>query len=151
MKLILHFDGGCRTSTGLAAGGAVLYDPDGNELIALAKLLRGKTTPVAEYTGLIIGLEKAAELGATEVECMGDAELIVRQVDGRYQCKKPHLRELRNKVWTLGGGFQRVAIREFPKAGPHFKRRHGNVRADELANMAMDAKADILIRPEERR
>lgn len=143
MKVLVHFDGGCRTSMGIAAGAAVVYDEAGNELKHAAKVLHRTTTPVAEYTGLILGLRMASELGAREVECMGDAELIVRQVDGRYNCTKQHLMLLRNEVWRLGGLFDKAIIREFPKGGPQNKRRHGNVRADALAGEAMDLGRDI--------
>lgn len=145
VKMVIHFDGGCRASKKLAAGGAVVYDVKGNELAARARFVPGRTTPEAEYTGLILGLETALELGATEVSVWGDAELIVRHVDGRYACRKEHLRVLLHKVWELGGQFERNTINEFPKAGPKNKRRHMNERADELANLAMDAQADIAI------
>jgi ribonuclease HI len=143
VKVVVHFDGGCRASKGLAAGGAVVYDTAGNELAARARFVPGKTTPEAEYTGLILGLETALELGGTDVVAWGDAELIVRHVDGRYQCKAAHLRPYLHKVWELGSRFEHRQVMEFPKAGDKNKRRHLNVRADELANLAMDRQADI--------
>lgn len=143
MRVIIHFDGGCRISVGRAAGGAVVYDEAGNELAARARYVPGKTTPEAEYTGLILGMETALELGATDVDILGDAELIVRHVNGVYQCRRPHLRVLLHRVWELGGKFEKRRIREFPKAGPKNKRRHMNVRADELANDCMDQQKDL--------
>jgi ribonuclease HI len=145
VKVVVHFDGGCRTSTGCAAGGAVVFDESGKELAARGRFIGRATTPEAEYAGLILGLETALELGATEVDILGDAELIVRHVDGRYRCRKEHLIPLLHKVWLLGGRFEKRKIREFPKAGPKMKRRFMNERADELANMAMDRKADIVL------
>lgn len=139
MQVTVHFDGGCRTKAGLAAGAAVVYDEVGSELMTRSHVLRETTTPVAEYTGLILGLTMARELRAKDVTAMGDAELIVRQVNGVYKCLKPHLIPLLAYVHTLQGMFESCVIVEFPKAGPQMKRRHGNARADELANAAMDA------------
>ena len=145
MKVTMMFDGACSVARGIAAGGAVVYDEKGAELAARGVFLRGRTTPEAEYAGLITGLEVALELGATHIICLGDAELIVRQVDGRYACRKPHLKVLLDRVIRLGGQFELATIRELPKAGPKMKRRHGNVRADALAGMAMDAGHDIIV------
>lgn len=138
-KLTVQFDGGCRTSHGIAAGAAVVLDEEGNELGTDAHLLRQTTTPVAEYTGLIVGLQLAERLGATHVLALGDAELIVRHVNGVYQCHKPHLRSMLDLVHLLMARFEECEVREFPKAGPKHKRRFGNARADQLANECMDA------------
>jgi ribonuclease HI len=139
MKLICMFDGGCRTSRGVAAGAAVAYDEHGNELATRSQILHRTTTPVAEYWGLILALQLAHELGGTDVTILGDAELIVRQVDGRYACRQAHLRPLLENVRGWMATIPRVEVREFPKAGPRHKRRHGNVHADRLCNEAMDA------------
>lgn len=144
MKLVCHFDGGCRQAKGIAAGAAVLYDEQGNELATRSRLLRGVTTPIAEYTGLHLGLELAAEHAGADVAlvhvlALGDAELIVRHVDGRYQCRKATLRAMLDMAHLLMRPFASCEVREFPKAGPHGKRRWGNERADQLATECMDA------------
>lgn len=141
MKLVAHFDGGCRHNGHIAAGAAVVFDEHGNELATRSHLLRGTTVPVAEYTGLLLALQLAIELGGTHVTILGDAELIVRHVDGRYACKKPHLKPLLELARSYIARFEHCEVREFPKAGPKMKRRYGNERADQLANEAMDAAA----------
>jgi ribonuclease HI len=143
MKVVIFFDGGTRVHNGIAAGGAVVYDEAGVELAARGRFLDNVTTNnVAEYQGLILGLETALELGATEARVFGDSEVIVRHVDGRYKCRKPHLQPLLKKVWELGRHFDRVRIEETP-AGKKGKRRDNNVRADELCGMTMDQRADV--------
>lgn len=146
MRLIIHFDGGCSTAKGIAAGAAVLYDEQGNELATRTQFLERVTTPVAEYTALHLGLALAAEyagaeVGQTHVLALGDAELIVRHVDGRYRCTKPHLQAMLAMVKLLMRPFASCEVREFPKAGPQNKRRWGNERADQLASECMEAGA----------
>lgn len=151
MKVTVFFDGGTRIAHGVAAGGAVVYDDRGNELLARAKFLPGVTTNnVAEYTGLHLGLELAAELGADEVVVFGDSEVVVRQVRGDYKTRKAHLVPLRDRAWELGSVFAKVTIKEAPKArkngsrSQEMRRRNNNARADELCGQAMDARADVL-------
>lgn len=136
--ITIHFDGGARPKIGVYAGAAVAYDDDGVELATRAQLMRDVTVPIAEYTGLILGLNLARELEATHVDVLGDAELIVRQVDGRYACRNARLRPLLAMVKLLMEPFEECRVREFPKAGPKMKRRWGNERADQLANECMD-------------
>lgn len=143
-KLTIHFDGACSMSKNIAAGAAVLFDDQGNELAHRTQFLTHVTTPVAEYTALILGLALAAEhagaeVAQTDVLALGDAELIVRHVDGRYQCKKVHLKPLLGMVRLWSQMFASCEVREFPKAGPKNKRRFGNARADRLASECMDA------------
>ena len=53
-----------------------------------------QTNNVAEYTALLNGLRRAAELGVTEVEVVSDSELMVKQMRGEYKIKNAALREL---------------------------------------------------------
>jgi ribonuclease HI len=144
LKVTVFFDGGTRISDCHAAGGAVVYAEGQVELASVAKYLPQVTTNnVAEYTGLLVGLEAAFILGATEVVAYGDSELVVCQVRGEYQARKQHLRKLRDEVWRLGQRFDKVEIRETPRGGKQNKRRNNNTRADELCNICMDMRANI--------
>lgn len=128
---------------GVAAGAAVAYTEAGVELARRAVFLVDATTPIAEYTGLIVGLQLASELRATRVKAWGDAELIVRHVDGRYRCRSEPLQPLLQLVWRLMASFESCEVLEFPKAGPKLKRRYNNVAADALAGEAMRLRSSI--------
>ena len=78
--MIVHVDGGARGNPGPAAAACVISSPEGEELGAHSELLGTVTNNVAEYRALLLGLRHARELGAREVEVVGDSELIAKQV-----------------------------------------------------------------------
>ena len=82
MKVVVHVDGGSRGNPGPAAIGVVVADPDGTVLDEVAEAIGIATNNVAEYRALLRGLERARDLGATEVEIVNDSELIARQLTG---------------------------------------------------------------------
>lgn len=148
MKLTVFFDGGCSMKKQIAAGAAVLYDEAGHEVACRAKFLERVTTPIAEYTALTVGLQLAAEYAGltasqTNLLALGDAELIVRHVDGRYVCRKAELQAMLGMVWLLMEPFGQCEVKELPKAGPRHRRRYLNERADALAGECMSAGHDL--------
>lgn len=131
MKLIVNVDGGARGNPGPAAAAAVVSSPEGEVIEERAELIGEATNNVAEYKALLLGIERARTLGATEVELVGDSELIVRQVRGEYRVKQPGLRPLHEQVNQALGAFDRWTIRHV--------RRAENAEADRLVNDALDA------------
>ena len=92
MKVIVEADGGSRGNPGPAGYGSVVWSADHSTVLAESKQAIGRATNnVAEYRGLIAGLEEAAKLGATEVEVLMDSKLVVEQMSGRWQVKHPDL------------------------------------------------------------
>jgi len=90
--------GGARGNPGPAAAACVLSSPSGELLGEHAQLLGRTTNNVAEYRALLLGLERARELGASEVEVIGDSELIAKQVLGEYKVKNEALRPLHREA-----------------------------------------------------
>src|SRR5579884_1736112 len=130
-SLVLHVDGGARGNPGPAAIGVVISAPDGRVLEELAETIGPATNNVAEYRALLRGLERARELEATELEIIGDSELIARQVTGVYKVKHPAMKPLYEQALAALRGFERWRIRTVPRAQ--------NARADSLVNAALDA------------
>ena len=130
MKLVVHVDGGSRGNPGPAAAAAVLSTPDGDVVDEAAVTLGRTTNNVAEYRGLLLGLERAAALGATEVDVVNDSELIAHQVNGRYKVKHPDMKPLHASALEALRGFERWSIRPVPRAQ--------NAEADALVNQALD-------------
>lgn len=130
MKVVVYVDGGARGNPGPAAAACVVSDPSGRLLEERARLLGTATNNVAEYRALLLGLERARALGATEVEVVNDSELVAKQVQGLYKVKHAAMRPLHSEAMTALGAFERWAIRSVPRAQ--------NARADALVNAALD-------------
>lgn len=123
-------DGGSRGNPGPAAVAAVATDPSGEVLAERSKTIGDATNNVAEYRALLLGIELARELGADEVEFVGDSKLIVEQVKGNWKVKQEHLRPLHTK--------SKDALRDLGTWSIRHVKREENTRADDLLNEALD-------------
>jgi ribonuclease HI len=130
MKVIVHVDGGARGNPGPAAAASVITSPTGEVLDERAHLIGTATNNVAEYRALLLGLARARELGASEVEVVGDSELIAKQVQGLYKVKHEAMRKLHREAMGMLGCFDHWSIRTVP--------REQNAHADALVNAALD-------------
>lgn len=131
MKLVINVDGGARGNPGPAAIGVVVSDADGNVLDELAEPIGHATNNVAEYRAVLRGIEWARGLGASELEIVGDSELVARQLTGAYKVKHPSMKPLYEEAITALRAFDRWSIRTVP--------REENAGADALVNQALDA------------
>jgi ribonuclease HI len=131
MKAKLSTDGGARGNPGPAAFGYVLEAEDGDVLAAHGEAIGHATNNVAEYRGLVAGMEKAAELGVRELDVVSDSELLVKQMRGEYRVKNEALKEL----WEDASDLER----KFAKVRYTAVRRAHNELADRLVNEALDA------------
>ena len=108
-----------------------MSSPDGDVLDEASELLGVASNNVAEYRGLLLGLRRARELGATEVEAINDSELIAKQVNGQYKVKHADMKPLHAEALAALGAFDRWTVRTV--------RREHNAHADALVNAALDA------------
>jgi ribonuclease HI len=131
VKATLWTDGGARGNPGPAAYAYVLEDGDGASLAAHGEAIGVATNNVAEYSALVAGLEKAVELGITELEVVSDSELMVKQMRGEYKVKNEALRGLSLRAGDLARRIGRVTYTAV--------RREHNELADRLVNEALDA------------
>jgi len=81
-RVVVNVDGGARGNPGPAAIAAVVATPEGEVIDEVGRTIGRATNNVAEYRALLLGIERAAAAGASEVELIGDSELIVKQVRG---------------------------------------------------------------------
>jgi ribonuclease HI len=130
VKVIVHVDGGARGNPGPAAAAAVASSPEGEQLGERNEFIGDATNNVAEYRALLLGLELARELGASDVEVVNDSELVARQIGGEYKVKHAGLRPLYLEAMR--------ELREFESWAVRPVRREHNARADELVNEALD-------------
>lgn len=131
MKLVLHVDGGARGNPGPAAVGVVVSTPGGDVVEERSERIGQATNNVAEYRAVLLGLERARSLGASEIEIIGDSELVARQLGGSYKVKHPSMKPLYQQAMAALKPFESWSFRTVPRAQ--------NARADELVNEALDA------------
>jgi len=134
-RLVVEADGGSRGNPGPAGYGAVVRDAATGEVLAERSDSLGHTTNnVAEYSGLIAGLQAAGGIApGADVEVRMDSKLVVEQMSGRWQIKHPAMRPLAAKARQAMTALGRVSYTWVP--------RSRNAHADRLANQAMDAAA----------
>lgn len=130
---VANVDGASRGNPGPAAYAVVIRDPDGNVVLKLAKKIGRETNNVAEYYALLAALDYAATHGIRALRIRSDAELLVRQMQGRYKVKSAHLQPLHERARKLARQLEYFAIEHVP--------REMNSDADELANVALDSDA----------
>ncbi len=123
-------DGGARGNPGPAAVAAVAAEPDGEVLAERNAYIGEATNNVAEYRAVLLGIELAQDLGASEVEIVNDSELVARQIGGQYKVKHAGLKPLYLETMRALAGFAEWSVRSV--------RRESNARADELVNEALD-------------
>jgi ribonuclease HI len=127
------FDGGARGNPGEAGFGLVVEAGDAVEEIG--GFLGRTTNNVAEYTGLLAALTWAREHGIEDLSLFGDSELVVKQLQGTYKVKAPHLLPMFLAVLALRRQIPRVRIQHVP--------REKNRRADQLVNRAIDERMAV--------
>jgi ribonuclease HI len=129
--VVVHVDGGARGNPGPAAIGVVVSGENGAVLDEVAETIGVATNNVAEYRALLKGVERAAALGADELELVNDSELVARQLTGVYKVKHPAMKPLHEEATAKLRSFARWEVRTVPRAQ--------NARADALVNAALDA------------
>jgi ribonuclease HI len=132
-RLVVNVDGGARGNPGPAAIAAVVAEADGEVVEERSESIGPATNNVAEYRALLLGVERARNLGADVVELVGDSELIVKQVRGEYRVKDAALKELHARV--------RDGLAQFDDWSIRHVRREQNEHADRLVNETLDAAA----------
>ncbi|MDQ6853461.1 MAG: ribonuclease HI family protein [Actinomycetota bacterium] len=132
-EVLIYADGGARGNPGPAAIGAVVLDPSTDpptRLAAVSETIGVATNNVAEYRALVAGLEAARPFRARRVRVRLDSQLLVRQLEGAYRVKQPHLRPYFERAKELLKDYDDIDIAHVP--------REENTEADALVNAALD-------------
>ena len=125
-----HCDGGARGNPGPAGYGALIQNDSGAVLAELSEFLGLRTNNYAEYSGLLGCLQYALDHHHPRLRVISDSELMVKQIQGKYQVKSPDLKPLYEEAK------RRIAKLEAFEISHAL--RHKNKDADRLANEAMD-------------
>ena len=125
-----HCDGGARGNPGPSGYGALIQDDQDNVLAELSEFLGMRTNNYAEYSGLLGCLQYALDHHHSRLRVVSDSELMVKQIQGKYQVKSPDLKPLYEEA--------RRRIAKLESFEISHALRHKNKDADRLANEAMD-------------
>ena len=130
-EYVLFFDGCSKNNPGPSGAGAVLYH-NGVEIWSTAVFVGHKeTNNVAEYTGMIVGIKRAVEMGIRRLVVKGDSNLVVQQMNGKFRVNADHIKPLHATAKNI--------IRNFDSIQFVHVYRHLNQRADELSNMGLES------------
>ena len=136
--ITIFTDGGSRGNPGPAAGAYVLIDAGGKTIAGKGVFLGKTTNNVAEYTGMLEGIQAAKTMGYKAVKLFSDSELMVKQITGIYRVKNKRLKVIHTKIKKLLGGFDKWQITHVY--------RENNKDSDKLANDSMDKKCDVVLK-----
>jgi ribonuclease HI len=132
LSLIVYSDGASIGNPGEAGCGAIVVDESGQTLLENYSYLGRTTNNVAEYEGAILAVEKARELGATQVELRVDSSLLANQINGRFRVKSRQLAPLYQRLMKI--------LQQFEEFEVTLIGRRENKQADRLANLAISAR-----------
>lgn len=130
-QLVLRTDGASRGNPGPAAAGVIIELPDGTVIARGGHYLGKITNNQAEYRALIYGLKAVARYHPSAVEVFLDSDLLVNQLNGRYQVRDAGLRPLYEEARRLTQALPSVRFSHVPRALNHL--------ADAEANRALNA------------
>ncbi|MEK7149063.1 MAG: ribonuclease HI family protein, partial [Patescibacteria group bacterium] len=141
-KIIIYTDGGSRGNPGEAAIGIVIKNESGDTIKTYGEVLGIATNNIAEYTAIVVALQKVKQLlgkertKKTEIEFRMDSELAMKQLNGEYKIENEDLQPLFLKIWNLKFDFGKMSFKHIP--------REKNKEADKLVNEALNRKKETL-------
>ena len=130
MYLKIFCDGGARGNPGPAAIGYVIKNSDDEIVHSEGKYIGETTNNQAEYQAVLFALEKAMEVGGTELDFYLDSELVVKQLNREYKVKNQDLAQQFIKIYNLQSRFDKISYTHVY--------REDNKEADAMVNQALD-------------
>lgn len=136
MTLFAATDGASRGNPGESGVGVIVRDESGREILSISGYLGTATNNIAEYTALVLLLQKMQHIPCTRLVVQSDSELLVRQVNGIYRVKDPGLKRKFAEVQQLRAAAPfTLELKYVPRAQ--------NAEADMLANRGIDEKTNL--------
>ena len=132
--LEIYTDGASRGNPGPAAY-AFIFVRDGSVIVEESSFIGTATNNTAEYSAIIAAVKRAHESTNGAVIVSSDSELVVRQINGQYRIRQPHLAELRAWLTPFEKQFSSIIFRNVPRENPCIR------RCDELCNIAIEAES----------
>ena len=135
IRHVIYSDGGSRGNPGPSAAAFVVLDEHEQVIEQGEEYLGITTNNQAEYHGVRLGLEKAAEMGLRRIDFRVDSMLVANQLRGMYKIKNRELWPINERIVELVKQFESVTFMHVPREQNHM--------ADALVNKCLDShKAD---------
>lgn len=131
LTLLIYTDGASRGNPGIAAAAFILVK-DGKKIFEQCKYLGKQTNNQAEYQAIILALTKALEFSEKDLILYSDSELVIKQLNGDYRVRQPHLKLLKRKIMNLKEEFTSVTFSHISRDNIWIK------NADILCNRCID-------------
>ena len=135
---LLQFDGLSQPNPGVSTGGAVLFSPSKKIIFERGEFIDFATNNQAEYTGLLIGLKSALEVGVKHLLVEGDSKLVICQTEGTWKVQNEELKVFNKKIKELADQFEFIAVRHIY--------RNMNKHADRITNDVLRSKQSFFKR-----
>ena len=130
----LKFDGGSKGNPGRGASGSVIFEND-KIIDQSARYYSHTTNNIAEYKGLLLGLQRAKKLGIKKIKVYGDSMLVIKQIKGEYKINNPSLKEIYLQVIQEMLYFDDITLEHVYRVD--------NKEADAMVNLAVELGTDL--------
>lgn len=131
-RLKIYTDGASRGNPGPASIGFLVLDSENKEVLKKAELVGKTTNNQAEYEAVIRALKEASELTKGYIDLFSDSQLLVKQLNGKWNVKDSKIKSLYSKVIELVNQFEGVEFHKLPRENSKI------ARADRLCNEKLD-------------
>lgn len=128
-KYSLYFDGCSKRNPGPAGAGAVIYEGQREIWFSSYYVGNKETNNVAEYYGLLMGMEEAMNMELKDLHVYGDSQLVIKQMNNEYKTNSLNLIPLKDRAKMYEQKIGNVVYE-------HIYRKD-NKRADMLANLGL--------------
>ena len=129
-ELCIFTDGASRGNPGPSGAAALIYDNKNILIDKISRFLGQSTNNVAEYSALLLALQRSIELGAKRVKIITDSQLMARQWIGLYKVKNLSIKRLFHEAKQFAEKLEDVQV-------IHVNRTE-NIEADKLVNEVID-------------
>lgn len=126
------FDGAAKPNPGEIGMGVSIIDDKLCEIDWGYAYKPYGTNNEAEYLSVILLMRQALYHGYTRLDCYGDSQVVIKQINGEWSVSAESLKKLNKKALELASKFEYISFTWIP--------RNKNSRADELSCIAIDKK-----------
>ncbi|MEA1994407.1 MAG: ribonuclease HI family protein [Euryarchaeota archaeon] len=131
--LKIYTDGASRGNPGPAAWAYIIFE-DKKIQEENSGYLGEATNNTVEYNAIINALKRAKGYNEKEIQVYSDSELAIKQINREYKTNKPHLRKLRDKIYSLSQKFRNIEFAHVPRENKYIQ------RCDALCNRSLDGR-----------